>query len=349
MASAASRPLHTIIITVVFALALSAAHLPAHATEEASSVEVYRTSIMESYIGSNNHFVTYKTSDQRAAYDYDLTRKAPEDGTSFALTDEWDSGVQYILDNAPYINAGEEFRSYITQAAIWWYRNPDDISSDFTESDTEAYAGVRNGIVKLVNEARVCSTESPTKSDYFSKKLYSVTCETSERLHSVKRDGITYYESPIVRVEWSSSALTEFVSITPAVNGVTVVEVEEGDNGPGSFDVAHEEPTKYLTFRLRIPEGLVDAFLQNPTMTFECNAYINLMQVYEADDPNTSRFTTLSNLSPTDLEFSRSLDTAGWTSSKNSAAAPFGIAVIIGVALLIAIIAVVSRVSSRRH
>lgn len=350
MTTRTSRVLRTI---AAASLALSAwmAPSPVYAADDAT-VEVHRSSVMESYIGDDYGFTRYEVEPGgRDAYDYDLTKKGPSSGTVFNLTDEWDSGIQHILDNARLINADEEFQAYIAQSAIWWYKDPDSISTDFTESGKEAYDGLRNGIAKLVNEARAVAAESPAMDDYYSKKLYSITSSDSEDLHSVKRNSITYFETPTIRIEWDGTLQSDFVSITPAVDGVIAVEEDEFSEGAtGRFDVGNTEKTNCFTFRLRIPESLVDAFLQDPTVTFQCDTYANPMRVYQTDDPDVSRIVTQDANTPVSLEFSRSLDTTGWNSrEETSPSVIFGIAATGGIVLLLIVIATVSKVSSRRR
>lgn len=341
-----------IAVALLFALTLTASLPPGHASGSMSTVTVDRTSVTESYIGDDNHFTLYATSDGREAFSYDLTKDDPESGTELSLTNEWDPGVQYILDTATSVKAEAEFHPYITQAAIWWYRNPDSISSGFTGSDKEAYVGLRNEIVMLVNRARAAAVNQPSKSDYFPDRIFTVTTDASESFHSVKRDGLTYYETPTVQVEWDGSAPTEFVDVSPAVDGVTVAELDESpeDNSVWSF-FGSEDTKERLTFRLRVPESLVDAFLQNPAVTFQCKASVNLMQVYESNDKNMSRMVTLDD-GPTavNLEFSRTLDPTSWNAHEEVApSVPFGVGVVVGIALLFIVIAIASRILSRRR
>lgn len=341
-------------ITSLFVLALATATLPAYASGDMSTTAIYRAAITESYIGSDNRFTLYATSDGREAFNYDLMKDGPESGTEFALTNEWDSGVQHILDAAASVNSETEFRPYITQAAIWWYRNPEDISSGFASDDKEAYVGFRNEIVMLVNEARAESIERPSKSDYFSSKIFTVTSDNSESFHSVKRDGITYFETPTVCVEWDGSAPIEFTSVLPAVDGVTVTELSDGSVRDGSwyfFGFGHESAKECISFRLRVPESLVDAFLQNPTVTFKCKTPVNSMQVYEAENQSTSRMVALSNDAEiANLEFSRTLDPTAWNAHEKVVPnVPFGIAITVGIALTISVVAIAIKVSSGRR
>ena len=170
---------------------------PVSAAEAPNSMTVKRTKVMESYIGENNGFTAYATTDGVIVYCMDLHKDGATSGTHYTYLKEGDQGLLYLMKNGypnKRITNTEEIDQYITQSAVWWYLDDvsgaGNLSEAFQTTDKEAYVGIRNEIVKLVNAAKVASKPStPTM---------TVTITNSNL--KLTEDG-KYYESNPVTVD----------------------------------------------------------------------------------------------------------------------------------------------------
>ena len=255
----ANRSLLRVVFGVVLAAVLFSTPFPAYASGD-EVVSVKRTAVSESYIGDEYRWTFYETTDGRAIFDYELDKGSSKSGDELRLTDEWDSGIQLILDS-PAAGGDKEIDAYIAQSAIWWYRYPDDISTDFKEGK-EAYFGIKDDIIELVNSARAQAASFPSKEEYFASKLASCAYAQGEKMHAVLEGGAVYYETPQITILVDKSYGVD--DIVPAVSGVVVVDQLDASND----SVFSEGRLAYgKSFRLRIPIGLLDAFLANPSLT----------------------------------------------------------------------------------
>ena len=186
-----------ILVTLFSLLLVFTCIMPVNAEEAPKAFTVKREAVMESYIGDTNHFTSFVTTDGTIVYCMDLEKNGATSGTNYTYSKTGDKGLLYIMEHGypnKRITSTIEIDRYITQAAVWWYLSDtgqtSKISEAFKTTDKEAYVGIRNEIVKLVNAAKVASKPStPTM---------TVTITNSNL--KLTEDG-KYYESNPVTVD----------------------------------------------------------------------------------------------------------------------------------------------------
>lgn len=305
------------------------------------TITVYRSKVLESYIGDNFGFTVYSTSDGRTAYDYDLLGDGPKSGTVYNLSNEWDPGIQYILDY-PYTSSGD-IKTYIIQSAIWEYRNPNQISSSFQEGE-EAYEGIRAEIDSVVNGAKSCATNHPSKEEYYKSQILSLAYDKSERVHATEIEGITYYETPVIRATVKGAATLD--NVIPSIDGVEVIDKKEVADQTLS-NIASQQIGGW-EFRLRVTQNALKQFIDNPTLTILASPSINTAQIYQSENNPDSKMVVPSDIENTSLELSATLDVTSWSELKSLTPEPsFPIIAVIPIVGLILAIFGISKLRSK--
>lgn len=214
---------------------------PVLAAEAPDAFTVKREAVMESYIGDTNHFTSFVTTDGTIVYCMDLEKNGATSGTNYTYSTIGDKGLLYIIENGypnKNITNTPEISRYITQAAVWWYLSDtgqtSEISEAFKTTDQEAYVGIRNEIVKLVNGAKAAEEQAqPT--------ISASTTNTNLAL----TDDEKYYESNVITVNLSGSD-TYSVSVTGGTNGTIVTD----KNGTAKSEFNAGE-----NFKIRVPSS----------------------------------------------------------------------------------------------
>lgn len=231
---------------------------------------INRTGVMVSYIGENNKWAKFKTSDGKTAYCMDLKKKWPEKTTNVSLVKEADAGLTYILQNGyPYktIKGNGEHDQFITQAAVWWYlsdtNQTDKIGTEFTTGDTDMY-GLRTYIQKLVNEAKNAKATAKT----------SLDVKVNNSNMDVSKDG-NYFISE---------------EIAPSLTGATSykVSVSGAPSGTVVTDTNGKEKTTFNAgekFIVKVPANAVG---QTTTIKVTVSATGNSLRAYIYQPTDTS-------------------------------------------------------------
>ena len=159
-------------ICLAIVILLTVCIMPVNAAEAPSSITVKRTKVMESYIGDNNGFTAYATNDGVIVYCMELIKKGATTGTNYSFLENADAGLLYIIENGypnKTITNRDEIDQYITQSAVWWYLDDitgaGNLSVAFQTTDREAYAGIRDEIKKLVNNAKAAKEQAKPSMD----------------------------------------------------------------------------------------------------------------------------------------------------------------------------------------
>ena len=213
---------------------------PVSAAEAPKSFIVKREAVMESYIGDNNGFTSYVTTDGTIVYCMDLDMKGATSGTNYTYSTNADAGLLYIMENGypnKSITNRDEIDRYITQSAVWWYLSDTgqtaQMNTAFQTTDKEAYPGIRDHIKTLVNGAKNASQTSTTIEVSTTNTNLSLT------------DDEKYYESNAISVNLSG-ADTYSISVTGGTNGTIVTD--ENGTAKSEFNVGEN-------FKIRVPSS----------------------------------------------------------------------------------------------
>ncbi len=230
-----------ILVTLFSLLLVFTCIMPVNAEEAPKAFTVKREAVMESYIGDTNHFTSFVTTDGTIVYCMDLEKNGATSGTNYTYSKTGDKGLLYIMEHGypnKRITSTIEIDRYITQAAVWWYLSDtgqtSKISEAFKTTDKEAYVGIRNEIVKLVNGAKASKEASKTT-------IKMNTTNTNLGL----TDDEKYYESNVITVNLSG-ADTYKVSVTGGTNGTIITD----ENGSAKSEFKAGE-----NFKIRIPSS----------------------------------------------------------------------------------------------
>lgn len=216
----------------------------AFAVSAPKNVKISRTKVMDSYIGNNNGFTAFQAEDG-IVYCMDIDKKGAESGMIYNYLAEGDKGLLYIIKNGypnKSITGVGERDQYITQSAIWWYL--DDINGvnklnpAFKATDAEAYSGMRNEIIKLVNLGKA------HRNDKSATPSMTLNSDGKIGLTSDKKN----YESSYVSVSLVA-ATTYKVEVTGAPNAKVINESEAIQNQYNSGQ----------KFKIRIPKGDINS------------------------------------------------------------------------------------------
>ncbi len=244
------------IMSGVLSLAVLFTFVPmVNATEAPDSITVKREKVMESYIGYDNDFTAYVTTDGTIVYCMDLDLAGATTGTGYTYSTDGDAGLLYIIENGypnKSITNRDEIDQYITQAAVWWYLSDTgqtaQMSSAFQTTDKEAYSGIRDEIEKLVEGAKNAQAES-----------YTIDLQTSNTT-LILTDDEKYYESSVMSATVTSGG-TYTVTVSGGTNG-TIITDEEGNT--------KNEFASGETFKIMIPSSeLTEAIQLTVTVSAE--------------------------------------------------------------------------------
>ena len=229
------------IMSGVLSLAVLFTFVPmVNAAEAPESMTVKREAVMESYIGDNNGFTSYVTTDGTIVYCMDLDKAGATTGTGYTYSTDADAGLLYIMENGypnKSITNRNEIDRYITQSAVWWYLSDTgqtaQMSTAFQTTDKEAYAGIRDEIKKLVNGAKAATTEN-----------YSIDLQTSNTTLGLTDDE-KYYESSAMTANVTGND-TYKVTVSGGTNGTIITD--ENGNAKNEFKSAEK-------FKIMIPSN----------------------------------------------------------------------------------------------
>ena len=255
--------------------------MPVNATEAPSSITVKRTSVMESYIGDNNGFTAYATTDGVIVYCMELIKKGATTGTNYSFLENADAGLLYIIENGypnKTITNRDEIDRYITQSAVWWYLDETsgagNLSTAFQTTDREAYPGIRDtdntiekiGVEKskkLVNDAKTAKAEATPSMDVtLNDGSLKLTADSK------------YYESDYVTV---------------SLTGASEYKVSTDNNNATSINENGEEASTFKAgekFKIRIPADSVKDEI-NMTATITATASTKYVATFK---PENSEF-----------------------------------------------------------
>ncbi len=262
------RQIFSVCLSLV--ILLTVCIMPVSAAEAPSSITVKRTKVMESYIGDNNGFTAYATTDGVVVYCMELIKKGATSGTNYSFLENADAGLLYIVENGypnKSITNRDEIDQYITQSAVWWYLDDvtgaGNLSTAFQTTDKEAYAGIRDEIKKLVNNAKAAS-EAATPSMDATINDGSLTLTEDEK----------YYESEYVTV-----TLTGASEYKVSIDNENATAVNENGEEKTTFN-ANEK------FKIRIPADKVKEDI-NVTATITATGSTKYAATY---NPENSEF-----------------------------------------------------------
>lgn len=232
------------VLAVVTVFAFTADKVLAASAPSSSTVK--RTKVMDSYIGDNNGFTAFATEDGTIVYCMDIDKKGATTGMGYTYLAEGDQGLLYIIKNSypnKTITGVPERDQYITQSAIWWYL--DDINGvnkldpAFKTTDKEAYPGMRNEIIKLVNAGKAYKNQTQA-----TPSMTLTTGETNLKLTSDKK----YYES-----DYMSASLVAASSYNVEATGAKNINII---NAKGAVQQKYNSGEK---FKVKIPAGDITA------------------------------------------------------------------------------------------
>lgn len=152
-----SRPFFAI---AVCAILLS---VPSRAwAEEGDTVVVQRARVVSDLVGNRDHgFIEYHDGEGNVIYSLDTITEPSISGQELLFVDEFDAGIQFILENGypnplpsyptsasernidnlgATVSFGSEADFYITQLALWRYYDEDNVASQYKErTETDLY------------------------------------------------------------------------------------------------------------------------------------------------------------------------------------------------------------------
>ncbi len=233
--------LSKILLSVLVIAAVVVSSLPVvSAAEAVKNITVKRTAIMDSFIGDKNDFTAFATTNGIIVYCTELEKTGAVTGTPYTFEKNADAGLLWMMKNSypnKKITGSSERDQYITQSAVWWYiddiTGADKLSEEFKTTDKEAYAGDRNEIIKLVNNAKAHRNDV--------QKTPSLSLNASNvnlKLTSDKK----YFES-----EYMTANLTNAKEFNVTVSGVKNIQVV---NSKGAIQ------TKFASgenFKIKVP------------------------------------------------------------------------------------------------
>ena len=236
------------LVSGVLSLAVLFTFIPAvNAAEAPKSMTVKREAVMESYIGNDNGFTSYVTTDGTIVYCMDLDKAGATSGTGYTYSANADAGLLYIMENGypnKSITNRNEIDRYITQSAVWWYLSDTgqtaQMSKAFQTTDKEAYAGIRDEIKKLVNGAKEAKAQN-----------YAIDLQTSNTNLKLTEDE-KYYESSAL-----SATVTGSDTYKVTVSGGTKGTIVTDENGNAKNEFKSNEK-----FKIRIPSNELDSAIQ---------------------------------------------------------------------------------------
>lgn len=239
-----------------------------------SSLTISRTKVMDSYIGYDNDFTAF-AADGTIVYCMDIDKKGATTGMGYSYIAEGDQGLLYILKNGypnKSITGAPERDQYITQSAIWWYLDDvygvNKLSKAFKTTDKEAYAGMRNEIIKLVNAGKVYKNKS--------QATPSMTLTTGGTVLNLTADK-KYYES-----DYMSASVATASTYTVSASGAKNINVV---NASGAIQQKFNSGEK---FKIRIPAADVTT---KTTVTVKTSAVggNQMVGTYKSSDPAYQR------------------------------------------------------------
>ena len=282
------KKIYNVLIALLLVCVLTITLVPSiNAAPKAPTVSA--EGVMVSYIGENNKWAKFNTSDGKVAYCMDLDLKWPKDTTNTTLAGEGDAGLSYILQNGyPYKkikNNGEQDR-FITQAAVWWYlsdtgQTNSKIGTALTSGDNDLY-GLRPYIQKLVNEAKNAKASAKT----------SLDVNVSNTNMTLSSDGKYFVSKEITPT--LTGASTYKVSVSGAPSG-TIIANANGE-AKDTFNAGEK-------FTIKVPST---ALGQTTTMKVTVSASSNATKAY-IYQPNDKSFQRLAVLYPDETTVSKTV------------------------------------------
>jgi len=231
-----------ILLSLVIMVTMFAASIPVVSADNAqSNVTVNRSYVMEDFIGDYD-FPGLVTTDGVIVYCMEVDKNFVESNTVYTYSKAADAGLLWIIQNSypnKSITGIKERDQYITQGAIWWYLDEINGVNKLSESfkshdgDKEAYVGMRNEMIKLVNGGKQHRNDTQT-----SLAMTLTNNNTKLNLTSDKK----YYES-----DYMTASITGATTFTVAVSGAKNIKVI---NEKGAIQTSYNSGEK---FKIQIP------------------------------------------------------------------------------------------------
>lgn len=210
----------------------------------------------------------FTTSNGGYAFCNDIFKKDPV-GQTMTLVGEASPGITYIFANGfpnKKITGNDDYDSYITRAAIWWYLDETtgskNLNAAFKQTGADPY-GLRSHIINLVTNAKkVTSYATPTLSINNSDSTMQLTSDKK------------YYESKTIGVNGTNVSGNYTVSISGAPEGTIVTDASSG-----------AVKTSFATnesFKLRVPVSNVDQMKTTIKITVTANGVVEKAYEYKA-------------------------------------------------------------------
>lgn len=224
----------------LFSIAILFSFNPCVNAEEVKTMTVKREAVMESYIGDDNAFTSYITTDGTIVYCMDLDKPGATTGTVYNYSKAGDAGLLYLIQNGypnKKITNRNEIDRYITQSAIWWYLSDTGqtakMSTKFQTTDKEAYEGIRDHIKKLVNGAKAAK-----------QSTFNINLQNNSNQLNLSDDE-KYYDSELLSV--SLLGATKYTVVVSNAPQGTIITDESG--------TAKNEFNSNEKFKVRVPSS----------------------------------------------------------------------------------------------
>ncbi len=247
-------------VSLSFVILFTICILPVSAQTAPSNFTVKRTKVMESYIGDNNGFTAFATTDGTIVYCMDLAKKGATTGTKYTLSKEASVGLKYIIQNGypnKKITNRDEIDQYITQSAVWWYlddvEKAGNLSKAFQTTDKEAYSGIRNQIKNLVQGAKNAKESTkPSMNVSVNNKTLKLTSDKK------------YYESDYITV-----TLVEANSYNVTLSNSSATAIDASGNIKTTFNagdkfkvrISANDVTKQTSLNIKITATGNDSYV----------------------------------------------------------------------------------------
>lgn len=264
----------TLSICMAFALIFVLGVGTVSAASAPSSITVKKADRLSDLVTNYEYgFTIFSTSDGKTVYCMDVDLKPLTNGQKATLSGNGDAGLLYLLQNgypAKEITGNDEMDKYITQAAVWWYVNENNLSSEFKNATkaTDSYELVSRFIKPMVEKAKSAkdTQANPSMELITSDKAFSLTSDASS------------YESPYMSATLVN-AKTYNVSLTGAPNGTKIV-AEDGSEKT-TFNSSER-------FKIVIPASEVKDTV-NITVKTTASGSVQKAKIYKPSDSTYQR------------------------------------------------------------
>lgn len=234
------KKLSKILLSLVIMVSMFATSMPIVSAQ--NEVTVNRSYVMDSFIGNDNDFPGLVLTDGTIVYCMEIDKEFVISGLKYTYSKDADAGLLWIIKNSypnKSITGSKERDQYITQSAIWWYLDEisgaNKLSKNFKshEGDKEAYPGMRNEMIKLVNGGKAHRNDTQT-----SLSMTLTNNNSNLKLTSDKK----YYES-----DYMNATVAGASAYTVSASGAKNVKII---NEKGSIQTSYNSGAK---FKIQVP------------------------------------------------------------------------------------------------